>query len=94
MAPAPEKLPSLVTPGEILEKDFMKPLGVSTHKLARDLGVREETIQEIIAGRRRISKTMAHRLHIRFKVTTQFWLSAQAHYDQQALERWQMLAKK
>ena len=90
--PAPQT-PPLISPGDILQEKFMVPLQVSSTRLARDFDVSERTVAQILAGQRRISKAMAHKLHMRFKTSTQYWLSLQSRYDQQKLERWETLGR-
>jgi antitoxin HigA-1 len=70
-----------VHPGEILREDLMKPLGLSTNRLARDLSVPATRISEILNGRRGISTDTALRLARYFGSTPQFWLNLQAAYD-------------
>ena len=55
-----------IHPGEVLEEEFMKPLGLSQSKLARELGVSVRAINEIVNKKRRITPEMAIRLAERF----------------------------
>ena len=48
------KLPP-VTPGEILLEEFLKPMGISQYRLAKEIGVPAQRISEIVAGRRAIT---------------------------------------
>ncbi len=81
----------LIAPGEILRDQFMVPLQLTPARLAEDLNVSEKTVLQLISGRRRISKTMAHKLHMRLKTSTQYWLNLQSRHDQQKLSHWQQL---
>lgn len=56
------QLLDLVTPGEILEEEFMKPLNISQNQLARDIDVPPSRIHAIVHGRRSITADMALRL--------------------------------
>jgi antitoxin HigA-1 len=94
MSASRPQFPPLVTPGDVLREQFMIPLGVSPERLAQDFGSSENTIRQILAGHRRISKTMAHKLHMRFKTTTQFWLNLQSQYDLRKLDQWEKMAKR
>jgi antitoxin HigA-1 len=38
-----------VTPGELLEQEFLQPLGISQYRLANEIGVPASRISEIIA---------------------------------------------
>jgi antitoxin HigA-1 len=75
------KLLANVTPGEILEEDFLKPMGLSQYRLAKDIAVPPRRINEIVKGERAITADTALRLGRYFKMSAQFWLNLQAHYD-------------
>jgi addiction module HigA family antidote len=70
-----------ITPGEILEEEFLKPLGITQYRLARDIGVPPRRINEIAKGQRAITADTALRLGRYFGVSAQFWLNLQTHYD-------------
>ena len=73
-------------PGEILLEEFMKPLGVSQYRLSKDIHVSPMRINEIIHGKRSITADTAFRLGIYLKMTPQFWLGLQNHYDLAKIE--------
>ena len=75
------KLLENITPGEILEADFLKPMGLSQYRLAKDIGVPARRINEIVKGERAITADTALRLGRFFKMSAQFWLNLQSHYD-------------
>lgn len=81
------KLLDLVTPGEILEEEFLKPLSISQNRLARDLDVPPSRIHAIIHGKRAITADMALRLGEYFKTSAEMWLNLQSHYDLELAER-------
>jgi addiction module HigA family antidote len=85
------KLLANVTPGEILEEEFLKPLGVAQYRLAKDISVPASRINEIVKGKRAITADTALRLAKYFGVAAQFWLNLQTHYD---LEQEQARLKK
>ena len=66
---------------EILEEDFLKPMGLSQYRLAKDIGVPARRINEIVKGERGITADTALRLGRYFGVSPQFWLGLQAEYD-------------
>ncbi len=70
-----------VHPGEILSEEFLKPLGVSQYRLARDLKVDPRRINAIILGKRAITADTALRLSRYFGLSERFWLNLQARYD-------------
>jgi addiction module HigA family antidote len=70
-----------ITPGEILAEDFLKPMGLSEYRLAKDIGVPPRRINEIVKGSRAITADTALRLGRFFKMSAQFWLNLQSQYD-------------
>ncbi|MBU6411458.1 MAG: HigA family addiction module antidote protein [Verrucomicrobia bacterium] len=81
-----DKLMVNVTPGEILEEDFLKPMGLSQYRLAKDINVPARRINRIVNGSRAITADTALRLGRYFKMSAQFWLNLQSHYDLEAEE--------
>lgn len=69
-----------ITPGEILLKEFMEPLGISQNKLARDIDVPVTRISDIVHGRRSITTDTALRLGVYFGTTPEFWINLQTRY--------------
>ena len=80
------KLLANITPGEILEEDYLKPMGLSQYRLAKDIGVPARRINEIVNGERSITADTALRLGRFFKMSAQFWLNLQSHYDLEIME--------
>ena len=80
------KLLENITPGEILEEDFLKPMGLSQYRLAKDIGVPARRINEIVKGERAITADTALRLGRFFQMSAQFWLNLQSHYDLEIME--------
>ncbi len=70
-----------VHPGEILLEEFLRPLGISQYRLAKDIGVHPRRINEIVHGERAISADTALRLSRYFGLSERFWLNLQARYD-------------
>ena len=70
-----------IHPGEILREKFLKPLHLSTNRLALDIHVPVTRITEILHGRRAITTDTALRLGRYFRTTAQFWLNLQIRYD-------------
>lgn len=71
----------IITPGEILLEEFMKPNNVSQNRLGRDLAVPAQRINDIVRGRRAVTTDTALRLAEYFGTTPQFWLNLQMQYD-------------
>lgn len=82
-----KKLLPLTTPGEVLNEEFLIPLGVSQYRLAKDIGISPRRINEIVHGKRAITPDTALRLGKYFGVSAPFWLNLQARYDLQTTER-------
>jgi antitoxin HigA-1 len=76
----PRKIP-LATPGEILLHEFLEPMGITQYRLAKEIGVPQRRIGEIVAGRRAITADTALRLAVFFGTDPQSWLNLQSHYD-------------
>ena len=68
-------------PGEVLQKEFLEPLGLSQNKLAIAIRVPARRINEIVLGKRRITANTALRLARYFKMSPEFWLGLQMDYD-------------
>ena len=70
-----------VHPGEVLQEEFLKPLGVSQYRLAKEISVSPRRVNEIVHGSRAITADTALRLARYFGTTDRFWLNLQARYD-------------
>lgn len=70
-----------VHPGEILQLEFLEPLGLSQYRLAKELKVPARRINEIVLGKRSVSADTALRLGRFFGTSELFWLNLQATYD-------------
>jgi addiction module HigA family antidote len=70
-----------VHPGEVLLEEFLKPLRLTQHRLAKDLSVPPRRINEIVLGKRGVAADTALRLARYFKMTEQFWMNLQSQYD-------------
>ncbi len=70
-----------IHPGEVLLEEFLKPMGLSQYRLAKDLSVPARRINEIVLGKRAISPDTALRLSRFFGLSERFWQNLQARYD-------------
>jgi addiction module HigA family antidote len=70
-----------VHPGEILNEDFLRPMGITQYRLAKSIGVSQRRIGEIVAGKRSITADTALRLARFFGTDAQSWMNLQTHYD-------------
>lgn len=71
----------LVTPGEILDEEWLQPLQISQYALAKALGVPPRRINEIVKGKRAITADTAVRLAAYFDTDVQSWINLQTQYD-------------
>ena len=70
-----------IHPGEVLFEEFLKPKGLSQNRLALDIGVHPQRINEIVLKKRSITADTALRLARYFGTSPQFWLGLQRDYD-------------
>lgn len=77
-----------VTPGELLLEEFLKPMGITRYRLAKEIGVPAQRIGEIVAGRRTVTADTDLRLCRFFGLSNGYWLRAQAAYDTEVAVRY------
>ncbi len=70
-----------IHPGEILKEEFLRELEISAYRLAKDTGIPQTRISQIINGRRSISADTALRLSKYFGNSAKFWIGLQDDYD-------------
>ncbi len=76
-----------VHPGEILLEEFIKPLGITQYRLAKETEVPPRRINEIVQGQRSVTADTALRLAKFFGTSEMFWLNLQARYDLELQKR-------
>lgn len=76
-----------IHPGEILQEEFLTPLGITAYRLSKDIGIPQTRISEILKGNRRITADTALRLSKYFGNSAKFWLGLQADFDIEEEER-------
>ena len=69
------------TPGEILLEEFLKPMGITQYRLAKEIGVPQRRIGEIVAGKRAVTVDTGLRLSKFFGMSDEFWTGLQLDYD-------------
>lgn len=67
--------------GEILQEEFLIPMGISAYKLSKSIGVQQTRISLILKGERGITADTAMRLSKYFGTTPEFWMNLQCEYD-------------
>jgi antitoxin HigA-1 len=75
-----KRLPA-IHPGEVLLEDFMKPLGLTGYRLAKDIGVPSLRINQVTRGKRSITADTALRLARYFGTSAGVWLRLQTRYE-------------
>ena len=68
-------------PGEILLEEFLKPMGITQYRLAKEIGVSQRRIGEIVAGKRAVTADTGLRLSRFFGTSDGFWVGLQTDYD-------------
>ncbi len=70
-----------IHPGESLLEEFLKPMGITQYRLAKDINVPPRRINEIVLGKRTITADTALRLSRYFGLSERFWLNLQMRYN-------------
>ena len=70
-----------ILPGEILEEDFLKPLGITAYRLSKEINISATRISEILKGKRKITIDTALRLSKYFGNSVEFWVGIQNEYE-------------
>lgn len=68
-------------PGEILLHEFLEPMGLTQYRLAKEIGVPQRRIGEIVAGTRSVTVDTGLRLSRFFGTSDEFWAGLQLDYD-------------
>jgi len=76
-----------ILPGEILEEEFLVPMGISAYKLAKDINISATRVSEILKGKRRITVDTALRLSKYFGNSVEFWVGIQADFEIRAAKK-------
>ena len=64
-----------IHPGEILQEEFLIPMGISAYKLSKSIGVQQTRISLIIKGERGMTADTSMRLSKYFGTTPEFWMN-------------------
>jgi addiction module HigA family antidote len=76
-----------IGPGELLREEFLRPMGLSNYRLAKEIGVPAQRIGAIVAGKRAITADTDLRLCRFFGLSNGYWLRAQAAYDTEVAQQ-------
>src|SRR5947207_5280899 len=77
----------ILSPGEILLTEFIRPNNLTVYRVAKDSGISQPTLQLIVTGKRGITADTALRLGLYFGIDAQFWLNLQSEYDLRLAKR-------
>src|SRR5271169_7218216 len=78
---------SPTSPGEMLRDEFLKPMGLTNYRLAKEIDVPAQRIGDIVAGKRGVTADTDLRLCRFFGLSNGYWLRAQAAFDTEVAER-------
>ena len=84
-APGPQRL-SPIHPGEILNEEFLIPMGITQYRLAKSIGVDARRVHSIVHGQRSITAETALLLSRFFGNSAAFWMGLQSQYDLETAE--------
>lgn len=76
-----------ITPGELLAEEFLKPMGITQYRLAKEIGVAAQRIGDIVLGKRAVTADTDLRLCRFLGLSNGYWLRAQAAHDTEVAER-------
>ena len=76
-----------VSPGEMLQEEFLKPLGLTQYRLAKDINVPATRVYDIVAGKRAVTAETDLLLCRYFGLSDGWWLAVQSHHDTQMARR-------
>jgi addiction module HigA family antidote len=71
----------MITPGEVLAEEFLKPLGITRYRLSQATGIRQDALGAIVRGKRAITAEVALRLSKALGTTPEFWMNLQSLHD-------------
>ena len=70
-----------IHPGQILQEEFLEPLGITAYRLSKEIGIPQTRVSEILKCNRRITADTALRLSVFFGNSAKFWLGLQDDFD-------------
>lgn len=76
-----------IHPGEVLKEEFLDPMGISGYRLAKETGLSQTRLGQIIRGERNITAVTAIKLGRFLNTGPEFWMNLQALYDIEEAER-------
>ena len=68
-------------PGELLEEEFLKPMGVTQTALANHLGWSHAKVNELVRGKRGVTPAVALAFADALGTSAELWMNLQSQYD-------------
>ena len=68
-------------PGTLLKEDFLDDMGITPYRLAKDTGLTQTHVSELLKGRRSLTAKTALLLGKFFGTSPQYFLNMQARYE-------------
>ena len=78
---------SPIHPGEILFEEFLRPMDIGRHHLAKSIGVPALRISQVVRGQRAMTADTGLRLSKYFGLNDSYWLRLQARFDEQVAKQ-------
>jgi len=76
-----------IHPGEVLQEEFLVPMGISVYRLAKETGLSPTRLGQIIRGNRGITAETAIKIGLFLNTGPEFWMNLQSLYDIEEAER-------
>jgi len=76
-----------IHPGEVLQEEFLGPMGISVYRLSKETGLSQTRLGQIIRGERNISAETAIKIGRFLNTGPEFWMNLQSLYDIEEAEK-------
>lgn len=70
-----------IHPGEVLQEEFLAPMGISVYRLAKETGLSQTRLGQIIRGERNVTAETAIKIGRFLNTGPEFWMNLQTLYD-------------
>ncbi|HEX8948813.1 MAG TPA: HigA family addiction module antitoxin [Dissulfurispiraceae bacterium] len=76
-----------IHPGEVLKEEFLEPMGITVYRIAKETGLSQTRIAQIIRGERGITAETALKIGKFLGTGPEFWMNLQTLYDIEEVAR-------
>ncbi len=76
-----------IHPGEVLKEEFLDPMGITVYRIAKETGLSQTRIGQIIRGERGITAETALKIGKFLGTGPEFWMNLQTLYDLEEVAR-------